>query len=296
MLLFLLAFLTVQFTCSDASWPHSNATCLGNLDFSIPEFADWDPNSYPLQELCLAVGHGGNSPAKNVGGWCDRFEFFYILRQSETSYLRPLAFGLAASIDQINMELYNPRLLFSCQQRCFCNIDTQDLSVKPRGLNIVEQGRSTIDIWRTMAYLIKIDIIDDWNQQATLPTGFSGVAVDCIRSLGSRCVSFFGRFIPTSRHWRRTRFREHFATVHESRTLTQIQTLQWTSMTPLLPIVFDDGNNVTCEGPLPSFPLPGPYSDRDFSTLQQLCAFRGSGGKWLALSRTLIGLDLDLSN
>lgn len=40
----------------------------------------------------------------------------------------------------------------------------------------------------------------------------------------------------------------------------------------------DPGNEITCEGDLPSFPLPPPYSIADFQNPQQLCAVQWFGG------------------
>ena len=40
----------------------------------------------------------------------------------------------------------------------------------------------------------------------------------------------------------------------------------------------DPGNEITCEGDLPSFPLPPPYSIADFQNPQQLCAMQWFGG------------------
>lgn len=40
----------------------------------------------------------------------------------------------------------------------------------------------------------------------------------------------------------------------------------------------DAGNYITCEGDLPSFPLPNPYPVSDFESPQKLCAVQFSGG------------------
>ena len=40
----------------------------------------------------------------------------------------------------------------------------------------------------------------------------------------------------------------------------------------------DAGNYITCEGDLPSFPLPQPYLVSDFQNSTQLCAVQWSGG------------------
>ena len=40
----------------------------------------------------------------------------------------------------------------------------------------------------------------------------------------------------------------------------------------------DPANNITCDGDLPSFPLPPPYLVSDFQSPQELCAVQWAGG------------------
>lgn len=48
---------------------------------------------------------------------------------------------------------------------------------------------------------------------------------------------------------------------------------------PPLALSLDAGNYITCEGDLPTFPLPQPYPVSEFRDAQELCAVQWSGGK-----------------
>ncbi|KAI9679735.1 MAG: hypothetical protein M1817_004749 [Caeruleum heppii] len=212
--------------------PTGNITCQGPLPvWDFPSFDGWDPNLFTLQELCAKPQYGGRGPGQHLGGFC------LPLNNVASPQLGPGIVGFDDSERaQISAQLNNPRIIYYCRCRCFCN---HQLSVEER----TAQPSQVPDYYRSVprrhddTYMIKIDIPDDYAGPQAAHRGRSDEMVFATR---------LNRKAQVDVH---TGFFDRQDTVS-----------------------IDSANHITCEGSLPSFPLPLPYTVNDFSGLQDLCA------------------------
>ncbi|KAI9681287.1 MAG: hypothetical protein M1817_002570 [Caeruleum heppii] len=149
---------------------------------------------------------------------------------------------------QISEELNNPRFLFYCRSRCHCAGETDDPTVQPFELSPL-YGTWHLDAKRT--YAIAIDRDDDYL-----------VPEDAHRGIGDEIVDV--TWLPITTEDDPVEGRQQLAV-----------TMRDISIVP--------ENRVSCQGPLPQFPLPLPAGATNqrggtFRDLQHLCAVQLSGG------------------
>ncbi|KAI9672540.1 MAG: hypothetical protein M1817_003306 [Caeruleum heppii] len=141
--------------------PRANITCLGPLpDWRIPAVRGADPNTFTLQELCAKPQYGGRGPHQHLGGWC--------VPEALPTHLRHLSFDRSmqsshstiwsdvirhhastlldhpldppSAVPYLTNSPYGyDRLLLYCKQRCFCNQDVVDRSVRPY-VNVIDSS------------------------------------------------------------------------------------------------------------------------------------------------------------
>ena len=230
--------------------PAENITCLGYSDIVLPVFSDWNPNDYSLQQLCAKPQFGGLGRRMHLGGFC--YGSFGGL-PAEEGGLGTILFDDQRASDPA-YGLVHQRILLQCQNRCFCNDDavTSDLSTKPKGYNLYSTGEGDISGERpAVAYQIKADLVDDFSQ--------SFQVYDSLHS-----------------HERSLQPGTRFATIPVM--LEFFVDDGWKQDSVILPVMLDPENRITCDGDLPSFDIPEPYTNEDFDSLQQMCATYLSGG------------------
>ena len=261
--------------------PRRNITCLGSsYDLRLPIRPDGvDLNNLTMQQLCAKPVYGGASIGNALGGWCSKglqpavwwpstdddedplqgwdtnnayqastngvaFEFM-----GESSY-----YGVA--IWPQGQEYQLDRLYIGCLNRCFCSWGVEDLTVQPRR----EEPESTADVemvpkWYHDQFVqIKIEVVDTVRREgegmAPNPFGLDKPALHVVQRMGE----------PEDED------EEGFAEVSTDNEPERLF------------LSVDDGNNITCEGDMPSFILPEPYPNSNFSSPQQLCAIQWFGG------------------
>ncbi|KAI9675009.1 MAG: hypothetical protein M1817_001415 [Caeruleum heppii] len=219
--------------------PAGKITCLGPLPpWPLPSISDYDANTFTLQELCAKPQYGGRAPYQHLGGFC----FTRREASAPIGSRQFVAFDFSDGA-KISDLLWNPRSVLYCRSRCYCDAHALDRSVQPY---IVP------DIFRTAwkeafrGYAVKIDVPDDYSMFAPPHR------------------NEHEGFIKTTSVWRAT----------EVQPAPNVRNYAFSE-----PIVtMDQANHVTCEGPLPRWSLPWPFTPAQFSSLQRLCAVQLSGG------------------
>ncbi len=263
--------------------PRRNITCLGSsYDLQLPIRRDGiNPNELTMQQLCAKTEYGGAPAGQHLGGWCskalrmaskdaDQPDPVFVDGEGPSYALEPTnPQGVSFEEDSLNAAYgWDVRFLLGCFNRCFCNYGVQDLTIQPK-----RDEPSDADTYLFPSYAsgeLMIDVDDDIFTESTEGRNHDGRLGD-----------------------------------------TEVETVELTPMIesdsdggfaiaidnsdPPWRLNMDAGNYITCEGDLPSFPLPYPYHLSDFENPQQLCAVQFSGGlSWVHLSKFAALLPLTL--
>lgn len=244
--------------------PRRNITCLGSsYDLELPVRSDGvDPNNFTMQQLCAKTIYGGAPAGQHLGGWCSRG------LQAEdgnppdqpdpdNSEENPnavwefswtgVSFDWSAA-SQASEEGSDPRFLLGCFNRCFCNFEVDDLSIQPK--RSVPSNADTGMKESGGTGEIKLDVTDDVTTTDSIHTGRGeATMVESVKlnELIEPNQEFGSAYMPD---------------FHD----------------PPWDLSLDPGNYITCQGDLPTFPLPQPYLVSDFENSTQLCAVQWSGG------------------
>lgn len=248
--------------------PRRNITCLGSsYDLQLPVRDNGvDPNHFTMQQLCAKTTYGGAPNGEHLGGWCSRGLIYREDLDPEDHSDSDSGSGLAEQPDDsdewnwtgVSFDLLDtrqqestgadPRFLLGCFNRCFCNFEVNDLTIQPK-----RSDPSNAEVYKKRSDTtgeILLDVTDDVTTNHGNHTGRMG------------------------------------ATMVDAVVLTQLiepnqeggyangAVYGWEPWY----LSLDPGNYITCEGDLPSFPLPQPYLVSDFQNSTQLCAVQWSGG------------------
>ena len=258
---------------STSGLPINHVTCLGNPNFDLPRFRDWDPNRSSMQDICVKLVAGGTGVYhRSLGGECNaRAAYSYRYRQ-------PLIFDRSYMLRRYD-SLYNPRLIHHCQLRCFCSRDVEDLSVKPWEMVDQEYYGVRPSIYRLLhsftAYQISIDILDDFLYSSPPPGYRCHRALQLLPVLPAR--EWLSRFCPDVPKWKQIRDRDRPFITYEQVKNIRPRSRSW-GFDRYGSIVFDPINNITCNNFPPPFELDIPNYFRESETLQQICATSLLGG------------------
>lgn len=249
--------------------PRRNITCLGSsYDLQLPVRTDGvDPNRFTMQQLCAKTIYGGAPAGQHLGGWCSRGLVVKDGEPGENSdpddyspydntenpndewewRWTGVSFDVSAA-SQASEEGADPRFQLGCFNRCFCNFEIEDLTIQPK-----RSVPSNADVYLKESggtSEIMLDVEDDVTTTEDVHTGrFGDTMVDSVELneiIEPNSVSVIA-YMP------------------------DFHGIPWD-------LSLDAGNYITCEGDLPSFPLPQPYLVSDFQNSTQLCAVQWSGG------------------
>ncbi len=245
-------------------YPRRNITCLGSsYDLQLPIRSDgFNPNEITVQQLCAKTVYGGAPQGQNLGGWCSKG-----LRYSEQAFEDevPIYYeednrDYATSTDPQGVSFdflsldhdypggWDPRFQLGCFNRCFCNYGIEDLTIQPKR-DVPSAADVTLCESDGTGELM-LDVNDDL---LTLGGGTDGrlgnVEVDTV---------WLHQMVEPSSE-------------DGNAILKNNDDPPWR-------LSMDAGNYITCDGELPSFPLPEPYPKSDFPSPQELCAVQFSGG------------------
>ena len=244
--------------------PMRNITCLGSsYDLQLPIRRGVDLNQYTMQQLCAKEAYGG--AVVNQGGWCSAGLDITIEDHDGPIQEHPdwdadpdlaaptltgVSFDLGDRWDVARIEEFNPRWMLGCLNRCFCNWGIENINIQPKretpsnaDATLIEAARWTRELQLDVANINSTWIDEHFGRMR-------GAIVDVVRlidlkepvDIGENAVAPSDAFFEP-----------------------------WD-------LSLDPGNYITCEGELPSFPLPPPYPVSDFQSPQQLCAVQWSGG------------------
>lgn len=246
--------------------PRRNITCLGSsYDLQLPvRLNGVDPNRFTMQQLCAKTIYGGAPAGQHLGGWCSRglkvedgesgqdsdsddsTDSISEIPNDESEWKwTGVSFDLSTA-SRATADGADPRFLIGCFNRCFCNFEIEDLTIQPK-----RSVPSNADVYLKESDgtgEIKLDVEDDVTTTAMVHTGRLGdTMVDSVRldNLIEPNSESTIAYMPIYGGW---------------------------------DLSLDPGNTITCEGDLPSFPLPQPYLVSDFQNPTQLCAVQWSGG------------------
>ncbi len=246
--------------------PRRNITCLGSsYDLQLPVRRNGvDPNQFTMQQLCAKTTYGGAPNGQHLGGWCSRgliyrdLELDYGDSDSDSGPAEQPEDSWQWAFTGVSFDLSNtfqdertgadPRFLLGCVNRCFCNFEVNDLTIQPKR-SVPSNADVYMEKSRTTGEIL-LDVTDDVTTNHESHTGRKGATlVDT--------VILNQLFEP-----------------NQTRGYAYEPTF---GITPWF-LSLDAGNYITCEGDLPSFPLPQPYLVSDFQNSTQLCAVQWSGG------------------
>lgn len=241
--------------------PKRGITCLGShYDLQLPLRSDGsDPNELTMQELCAKTIYGGAPAGDHLGGWCSKGLPTKVEGSEDTdddeepegygnSELTGVSFDLSPN-SHADLDTADPRFLLGCFNRCFCNYGVTDLTIQPK-----RSEPSNADVYMKKSRgtgEILLDVTDDVTTSDRIHDGRLGdVEVEYVE---------LDELIEPNEE-------KGFAISRETHD-------------PPWALSLDAGNYITCEGDLPSFPLPQPYPVSEFQNPQELCAVQWSGGK-----------------
>ena len=254
--------------------PRRNITCLGSsYDMRLPLRPDgFDLNQLTMQQLCAKPIYGGADLPVMVGGWCskglepaydpDGDEDDVEWRQDDEMF--PTLTGV--SFDHTvtpwinppgwlpSQRYYNDRLYAGCLNRCFCSWGVDDLTVQPKREVPSNADVITKKTDESKFVEIKLEVVE-MDGQGHHP-GFYNRVNDGTDISVLQVIPDLGE--PNEEGG--------YAETHN------IEEQE------LVDLSLDPGNEITCEGDLPSFTLPPPYTNADFRNPQELCAVQWSGG------------------
>lgn len=245
--------------------PRSNITCLGSsYDLRIPLRTDgFDLNQLTMQQLCAKPIYGGADIPRALGGWCSagvEIDYRYVDPPGEPAWGPSDTFHLRTGVSfdfrvsewlSIGSDDFNDdRLYVGCLNRCFCNWEIEDLSIQPKREVPSNADVIIIPTYPRHVQKLKVEIAEFLEERDTQPD-MDGDLVTVLQ------------IIPD---------------LHEPNEEGEVSETDAQSYEDVLNLALDPGNEITCEGDLPSFVLPPPYSVADFRDPQQLCAVQWFGG------------------
>lgn len=254
--------------------PRRNITCLGSsYDMRLPIRPDGvDLNQLTMQQLCAKRAYGGAGISRAMGGWCSKgLEPAYIAdeyggdmewRQDDGMLptLTGVSFDATGAEDTNppgwapNQPYFNDRLYAGCLNRCFCSWELDDLTIQPK--REVPSNADVVTRKRDESRFIEIKLeIVDMSGQGYHPG--------------------FNNRVPDDTEISVLQVMEDLGEPNEEGGYAKTHSIEFPEV---LELSLDPGNDITCEGDLPSFSLPPPYTNADFRTAQELCAvqwFRG---------------------
>lgn len=233
--------------------PRRNITCLGkHYDLQLPLRRDGhDPNELTMQQLCAKTEYGGAPNGSHFGEWCSRGlqsiskddppepepDLEDVLDDGRT---RDFNDETGVSFDHspyggADLELGDPRFLLGFFNRCFCNYGVTDLTIQPK-----RDEPSDADVHKSYS-----DSTGEISLDVTDVSGLTTAEDEDNGHLGDvkvEAVELTELVEPNEQ--------EGFA-------LEIVQDQPWS-------LSLDAGNYITCEGDLPTFPLPEPYPVSEF--------------------------------
>ena len=219
---------------------------------------DFNPNGLSMQRLCVKPQYGGGAQHQHAGAYCfnpiepdsepdSSFErYSSSTSDSDDEFAREPAVMLGKVVfdphrgAQASQQLQNPRFMQACVYRCFCNYGVEDVSRQPLSKNY------PVELWDAqLGYELQIDINNDFTVPRASKMGDQARGiVESIRIMTMPQIDSLGAgFLPHSTYMN-----------------------------------LDPGNEIECEGNLPDFVFPSPYTRASFSSVQDLCAVAISGG------------------
>ena len=132
---------TENFDPTEAN-PVGKMYCLGHPLTPMPNFGDFHPNTYTMQDLCVKTQYGGGIRGFHAGGYCFGNDLV-VFDNSPGANTHP--------------RLSNARFWQQCRLRCFCATNAIWQGGNPWAKYWTKSG-SEID------YPIKADLIDDFGQ------------------------------------------------------------------------------------------------------------------------------------
>ncbi|KAI9679214.1 MAG: hypothetical protein M1817_005233 [Caeruleum heppii] len=223
--------------------PDGEITCSGPLPpFDLPRFADWDPNTLTLQELCAKPAYGGKGPGKHLGAFC-----IHNIGDGVTAF----DFSTGAGDVQKAETLANPRLETYCRMRCPCsNLVRSGVTAFPA---FMHQVSSVYMNQASLTYQISLDVFDDFDAE---PGDHQGHGTAQVISLA----------------YPRSRQRVLEWNLWETGLdVDPGEHSQYVSLDPL--------NDINCVGSFPEWPAPPGYEWSHWRTLKELCAVQLAGGE-----------------
>lgn len=208
-----------------------------------------------------------------------------------------LAFDISPAA-RVNQVLTNPRVLLACTYRCYCNYNVAPHAAHQPGIMpAAHQYERTFRTASNRTHEILEEVVDDfetsWIQAAgpwfesvrravgpfsTRPVGWPARFPVPFRPMGSLNIEppplWKGgqgdRKVDVARIAIRN---QSWVAIPNVRVTSQIHRQSFT-----LDVSHHVTNDIECRGRVPSFPLPGPYDQTAFATLQQFCAVQMGGG------------------
>ncbi|KAI9676056.1 MAG: hypothetical protein M1817_000799 [Caeruleum heppii] len=232
--------------------PAHNVSCVGEADDlgeHLPIHNGFDPNGVSMQKLCVKPQFGGGQIGQHLGGFCQPPpDAAAASTSSAPPPLGRVAFDPSPAAITAKW-LRNPRLLLHCRSRCFCNygIPEAQRNVQPKEIP-ADYGT---ELRRGNAYRIEIDVVDDH--------------VNAVAD--SRAVLD---------HWAADSVARKMTKVFDGE--PEVPPFEDGMNLPPMPVSITRANQIECEGPLPEWPAPPPFTWDDFTDLRSLCATQLSGG------------------
>lgn len=276
--------------------PRRNITCLGSsYDLRLPIRPDgFDLNQLTMQQLCAKPVYGGADIPVIPGGWCSKgLEPAYDPRWdgddddddgssdhgdddddvdvawSQDAEMFPTLTGVSFD-DTVTSWIQTPmihppgfppdrrwfkdRLYAGCLNRCFCSWEVDDLTIQPK-----REVPSNADLIT----------------KKTDESNFIEIKIEIVEMDGSgRHPGFFNR-VNDGTDISVLQIIPDLGEPNEEGGYAETHRIREQAVVDLS---LDPGNEITCEGDLPSFIIPPPYTNADFRTPQELCAVQWSGG------------------
>ncbi|KAI9669836.1 MAG: hypothetical protein M1817_004577 [Caeruleum heppii] len=224
--------------------PLGSIRCEGPLPYRLPRYPFWpfDPNTFTLQQLCAKPQYGGRGPGQHLSGFCSDNQYGVVAFDDSEQARR--AVGLCT-----------PRLWLYCRLRCFCDYNFPGEDFRPP--DAIAASFPSHLVPSSESYRITVHRVDHehWDGQASQRgNGYGDLEV--------------------------------LATDIDLDTQVAIAMHEANMLHPDFPdetfhalsLSIDPRNNISCAGPLPSWPAPVPWQWSEFSNLQELCAVQLAGG------------------
>ena len=249
----------------------------------------FNPKTKTMQQLCAKPQYGGGNPFEHVGGYCGRSPI-----ESEQHLTGFVQFDVSFGA-KVNTYLATPRIIAECSFRCFCsNVTVLDetLPEARQRDNIYIQPKFIAATDRLIydrpfdrldsTFQTRVDVVDNYSIQYPLANkclyklgpGESSVWVDA--TIDSFDVEVVAQFEAIDANDVPDLIGTHSYLDIDGNAEGQSS------------ISLGPHNEIICDGPLPPWNLPAPYTTADFSPqvmghasyrgLNSFCAVYQSGG------------------